>query len=171
MSIAIFTFFLILAIVFCCVVSYDTSMKQTSSEIVYTRDNFLLSNWCPLDLDGLHFPTVWHSYYAILQGANDRKSLFTSVSITTAVNYLEMLKVTPTSEQRKFALNQVLMAKFQQEIFKESLLATGNAIIINNETIHDPYWGRYDKTGSEPVSRLIMDIRREVMAQTAARAV
>ena len=58
---------------------------------------------------------------------------------------------------------EVCLAKFTQNlILKEKLLQTGNAILIEGNTWHDNYWGKYDEQGLNKLGNILMRIRGEL---------
>jgi len=66
------------------------------------------------------------------------------------------------SKKRFNRMHRVLQAKFQDEVLKRKLLATGNAILIENSKT-DSIWGCGKKgNGKNMLGKLLMKVRKEL---------
>ena len=50
----------------------------------------------------------------------------------------------------------------ENEVLKDKLLETGDAILIEGNRYHDTYWGMVDGVGENKLGKILMRIREEL---------
>jgi len=59
---------------------------------------------------------------------------------------------------------EVLVQKFTHPFYRELLLATGDAELIEDNTWNDTYWGMCEGVGENHLGRMLMEIREALRA-------
>lgn len=135
------------------------------------EENGFLSNFypSPIYLDGYMWPTVEHFYQA---------------SKTDDQEYRDRVRLAPTADEAKKlgndpacairddwdvrkvnVMRQALIAKFSQHSeLRSALLATGDAILVENSK-KDYFWGiGAEGTGKSMLGALLMELRASIIA-------
>jgi len=147
-------------------------MREREIRFYYEYEqNGFLSNFypSPIELDGKSWATVEHYYQA---------------AKTLEPAYAERIRLAPTADEAKklgndyacvrrpdwddykvMAMRRALSAKFSQHKYLARLLiATGDAILIENSK-KDYYWGiGADETGKNMLGKLLMELRTEFIS-------
>ena len=136
-------------------------------EIRFFRGRYrALSNFypCSLEWEGLVYPTTEHAYQA---------SKTTEVRLRRAVRDLATpgdakrfggaLSLRPGWDEMKLGIMlELLRRKFAQPTFRELLLGTGDAQLVEGNTHGDRFWGQVDNVGENHLGRLLMQVRNEI---------
>lgn len=123
-----------------------------------------LSNFyrSPLVLDGLFYDTVEHAYQAAK--ATDPEWAHIIRTAETPGKAKRLGKRCPCRgdwEAYKYlVMDACLEAKFSDDVLRQRLLATGDAVLIEGNTWGDTYWGVCDGKGKNMLGRLLMQTRK-----------
>jgi ribA/ribD-fused uncharacterized protein len=140
----------------------------------FTSDNEEYSNFYPVEVqfEGIVYPSVEHAFVAAKSlNIMFRKEIseMPADSAGLAKRKGRKVKLRPDWDLIKLrVMRELLDQKFRQPKFKEKLLASGDAEIIEGNYWHDNYWGDcYCKKcinikGKNHLGRLIMKIREEI---------
>lgn len=140
----------------------------------FTSDNEIYSNFypCVVYFEAMEFPSVEHAYVA----AKSYNMLFRKEisemppdSAGLAKRKGRSINLRPDWDLVKLSvMRSLLEQKFSQSPFREQLLSTGDAILIEGNYWHDNYWGDCFCTkcknikGKNRLGKLIMKIREEL---------
>ena len=129
-----------------------------------------LSNFAPVNvyLDGIGYPTVEHAY----QAAKTLDPTWRS-SVRNARTPQEARSIGRRGpprpgwgdELRLKVMRGLLQQKFMQSPYKEQLLGTGDAILIEGNWWGDTFWGVDGTEGENHLGKLLMEIRSEISAE------
>lgn len=130
-----------------------------------------LSNFwpCKVKLDGVTYPTTEHAYQAAkFSESKDRQQIQRATTPGKAKRLArKFFKTRMFSDAEKFdVMYKLLLQKFQQELFKTKLLATGNKKIVEGNSWNDTFWGVCRGKGQNHLGNLIMDIRKQLQEGT-----
>lgn len=133
----------------------------------FNNEFAFLSNFFPVVIfyEDIEYPSVEHAYQA-------SKSMFESVrhSIAKASTPGQakrigsLIRLGSEWEQRKlFVMENLLFLKFQKPVFRDNLLMTGSAILVEGNNWGDRYWGAElingKWVGENNLGKLLMNIR------------
>lgn len=125
----------------------------------------------PILFEGQTFPTAEHAYQAAKARRSEVKEWIlkapTPSLVAMAAHGLYTWEIAPNWSQIKFVrMRKVLRAKFSQhEDFREVLLSTDNARLIEVGTVDSPVnrtWGEVNGKGRNMLGILLMEIRAEL---------
>ena len=127
--------------------------------------------------EGVTYPTSEHAY----QAGKPRKDAVrewllaapTPSLLAMAAHGLYVWDIQPDWSKTKFdRMKRVLQAKFaQHEDLAKLLLSTGKARLVEAATVDNLVnrtWGEVDGVGKNMLGKLLMEVREELAAQTAA---
>ena len=125
-----------------------------------------LSNFCPskIEFEGIVFPTVEHAFQAAKTlDLEERKRIAKLETAGKAKRAGRKVVLREDWEEIKVAIMfELCLEKFSQPIFKELLLATGNARLVEGNTWNDTFWGVCNGIGKNNLGNILMEIRRLV---------
>ncbi|MFC4077929.1 NADAR family protein [Salinithrix halophila] len=135
-----------------------------------------LSNFAPYPIErkGKQWPTSEHYFQAQKFPGTDREEeirLTDSPMLAARMGRSRKHPLRPDWEKvKEEIMKEALRSKFTQHPeLKQSLLATGEAILIEH-TANDRYWGDGgDGTGLNRLGALLMEIRQELTESTKAQ--
>ena len=127
--------------------------------------NSFLSNMHPVfvTFEGVRYPSVENAFQAAKTLNLEDREVFRVCSSSEAKK--EGRKVVLRSDwdsKRIDIMRNLLKDKFSQPKFKEKLLETNDAEIIEGNTWGDTFWGVYKNSGENNLGKLIMSIRSEI---------
>jgi ribA/ribD-fused uncharacterized protein len=125
-----------------------------------------LSNFAPLTLRvrGLAYPSVEHAFQAtktlcpeervrVQQAATPADARKLGQAVTLREDW---------DEVRVEVMEGLLRAKFRVPEYRDALLATGNALILEGNAWRDTFWGVCQGVGENHLGRLLMQIREDI---------
>lgn len=132
--------------------------------------HFFLSNFCPspIELDGETYPTVEHAFQALkTSDADDRRAIREAETAARAKQLGRRVNLRADWERVKFGLMaDLLRQKFADPDLRASLLATGEADLIEGNTWGDKVWGcvqvKGKWIGQNNLGKLLMQVRAEL---------
>ena len=130
--------------------------------------NEIFSNFYPFEttLDGVEYPTIENAYQAAQTGDLEQRQQFETCSPGKAKRLGKRL--TPRDDWDKVKLQimyDLCRQKLTAEGFREPLLATGAAQLVELNDWGDTYWGVCHGVGKNHLGRVLMRIREELGAQ------
>lgn len=138
--------------------------EATPAKIDVFHGNYRwLSNFWPVvvHLDGVAYPTVEHAYQAAK--TTDpvlREQIRRLPTPGGAKRAAKMIQVQDDwQDVKRDIMYNLVLEKFSDQILKEHLLATGNAILIEGNLWHDTYWGVCRGVGENHLGRILMQVR------------
>jgi len=130
--------------------------------------NFALS---PVLLDGQTYPTVEHAYQASKTVIEEERALIIQAPSPGRAKkmgrpkdkggILTLRKDWCEDFQLK-TMRELLQQKFSMSPWRELLLETGDAELIEGNTWGDFYWGKVNGVGKNQLGFLIMQIRKKI---------
>jgi N-glycosidase YbiA len=135
----------------------------------YENSNFVFSNFSAhaISIEGIIYPTVEHAFHALkFDDKTISEEIRNAESPLKALNLGKKYKPQRKSNWNEIKLDimyQLLKAKvMQHEDVKESLLATGDEEIIE-ENLENDFWGNgKDGNGANNMGKILMRIRDEL---------
>jgi len=139
----------------------------------FQEDYAFLSNIAPapVRLNGVQYPTVEHAYQAAktLEPAEREKIRGASTPGLARKMGRKVAKRPDWPDLKVDLMRDLVRQKFEgQRDLKKSLLATGDAELVEGNTWHDNFWGncRCARCASTPgqnwLGRILMDVRRHL---------
>ncbi|MFW6127155.1 MAG: NADAR domain-containing protein [Thermodesulfobacteriota bacterium] len=139
----------------------------------FQGDYAFLSNFAPapVRLNGVQYPTVEHAYQAAktLEPAEREKIRGASTPGLARKMGRKVAKRPDWPDLKVDLMRDLVRQKFEgQRDLKKSLLATGDAELVEGNTWHDNFWGdcRCARCTSTPgqnwLGRILMDVRRQL---------
>ena len=141
----------------------------------FRGEHAFLSNFYPAEIlfEGERYPTVEHAFQAAKTlDRGQRETVRLAATPTLAKRLGRKVMLRRDWETVKVALMQdLLRLKFQQPGLGESLLATGDARLIEGNRWNDRVWGcvwvKTQWVGRNLLGQLLMQIRAELQGQSA----
>lgn len=125
-----------------------------------------LSNFFPvvINYEGLTFYSVEAAFQACKTLNMNARKLFTGIGAKDAKVRGRLLPLRPDWEKVKDKIMyELCYQKFSEnEVLKNKLLETGDAILIEGNRYHDTYWGMVDGVGENKLGKILMRIREEL---------
>lgn len=122
-----------------------------------------LSNFwpAPVKMYGLEYPTVEHAYQAAKTlDKEEREFIRLQSTPGNAKRAGKTLTVREDWETFKVGAMKILLErKFSIPHLKEKLLATGDALIVEENTWGDTFWGVCNGKGQNTLGKLLMEVR------------
>jgi len=141
----------------------------------FRGDFAFLSNfyYCPVELDGIIYPTVENAYQAAKTHDPIKRKAFENITPSEAKHLGLELDILPNWDKiRRSIMEKLLKQKFNVEKFKQKLLATDNAKLVEGNWWHDNYWGickcdkckiaYVNKKDKNQLGLLLMEIRNSL---------
>ena len=119
----------------------------------------------PVTYDGLTYPTAEHAYQAAKTTDKRRRRLIQRIADTPgkAKRMGSKLKLRRGWEGIKVeTMREILWTKFSDEQMGALLLATGDAVLIEENNWGDRFWGMVDGDGKNVLGDLLMEIREDL---------
>lgn len=128
---------------------------------------FFLSNFAPCDVyyNGKKFRTVEHAFQAAKCLDEEEQDIFRFAETPAeAKKWGRRVKLRPDWENVKIdIMKELLRQKFNNTVYKEKLLATGDCILVEGNNHRDTFWGVCNGVGKNTLGKLLMEIRDELM--------
>ena len=122
-----------------------------------------LSNFhlCPVNIQGITFPSSEHAYMAEKTGVQGEKRKFLELTASEAKKYGQTITLRPDWEYyRVLAMTKVLLAKFtQNQDLRELLLKTGYKYLEETNWWKDRFWGVCNGEGLNMLGKTLMVVR------------
>lgn len=121
-----------------------------------------LSNFYPVEIEyqGIEFPSVEHAFQAAKSMSLAERRLFLGITPEAAKRLGRTVKLRNDWDVAKvYVMRELLFIKFQQVRFKELLLGTGDALLIEGNDWDDIYWGICDGKGQNTLGKLLLELR------------
>ena len=133
----------------------------------FSGDYRWLSNFwaCPVEYEGITYPSVEHAYQAAKLPNGDLRKLFAEDIPAAAVKKMgRLFDIDKTAwEARKVdVMRDLLKIKFAIPYLHEWLLATGDDELIEGNWWGDTFWGVCRGVGQNMLGRLLMEARCEL---------
>ena len=132
----------------------------------FRREYRFLSNFYPteIELDNKFYRTVEHAYQASKTTLEQQRVMISLANTPGEAKKLgRHLYLRPNWEGIKLNIMlDLLRQKFSIPDFKEKLLATKDATLIEGNDWGDRFWGVYKGEGENNLGKLLMKIRREI---------
>ena len=112
-------------------------------------------------LDGLGYKNVEAAFQAAKTfDQKERLEIFSAVDPGTAKQFGRKVTLRPDWQEVKInVMYELLLQKFQQEPYRELLLATDDAELIEGNSWNDTFWGVCNGVGENNLGKLLMKIR------------
>lgn len=125
-----------------------------------------LSNFalCEVEFEGDKYSTIEHAFQAAKTFNKEERTLIEE-AITPAIAKRLGKEVTLRKDWEDVKVDimyNLLKQKFSIPEFKEQLLATGNAKLIEGNHWNDTFWGVCNGIGRNMLGELLMQIREEI---------
>lgn len=125
-----------------------------------------LSNFysCEIEYEGIKYPTTEHAYQAAKFDDPEIKMQIASLPSPLAAKQAGKLSIVSDDWRAKSlqVMYDVCKLKFEQPKFRDRLLATGDAELVEGNTWGDDFWGMCNGQGSNYLGRILMKIRSEI---------
>lgn len=125
-----------------------------------------LSNFapCEINLDGKIYQSVENAYQAAKTLIVDERIQFESITAGQAkIAGRQHVTIRPDWHKVKKCLMMDLnRQKYTNEVYKNKLLATGEAKLIEGNHWGDTFWGMCDGDGMNHLGKILMKIRTEL---------
>jgi|SRR5579872_2338846 len=121
-----------------------------------------LSNFYPVEIEyqGIEFPSVEHAFQAAKSMSLAERRLFLGITAGAAKRLGRTVKLRDDWDIAKvYVMRELLFLKFQQIGFKELLLSTGDALLVERNDWGDTYWGICNGSGQNTLGKLLMELR------------
>lgn len=133
----------------------------------FFKDYRWLSNfwWCDIILDGEVYPSTEHAYQAAKTLSKiEREGIRDSDSFSKAKELGGYCTLRLDWEEVKLnVMEEVLRQKFKKgSDLGDKLIATGDALLREDNTWNDTYWGYCSGVGANNLGKLLMKIRKEI---------
>lgn len=144
---------------------------QSKIQGLFNENRWLSNFWgCVVKLDGVEYPSVEHAYQAAKTLDPQKRIPFRFGKASDIKKLGKTLVIRSDWDDVKIMIMaDLLRQKFSQFPFKQNLLKTGDAEIVEENYWHDNFWGicscskcRKDKMGTNNLGILIMLIRDEI---------
>ncbi len=133
----------------------------------FNQEYSFLSNFapCTITYQGISYPTTEHAFVETKTlDLNKRQEIAKIKTPGQAKRVGRKLLLRVDWEDIKFSvMEDLLRLKFNQPKYRELLLATGDAQLIEQNNWHDRVWGACDGTGENNLGKLLMKIRDELL--------
>ena len=125
-----------------------------------------LSNFAPVDViyGDYVYPSVEHAYQAAKATDEDGR-FYVSTAATPGEAKRRGRRIvlrTDWDDIKLQVMYDLVQQKFQQEPYREKLLATGDLLIVEGNTWGDTYWGCVNGVGHNHLGQIIMAVREEL---------
>lgn len=125
-----------------------------------------LSNFalCEVEFEGDKYSTIEHAFQAAKTFNKEERALIREANTPAIAKQLGK-KVTLRKDWEDVKVDimyNLLKQKFSIPEFKEQLLATGNAKLIEGNHWNDKFWGVCNGEGRNMLGELLMQIREEI---------
>lgn len=128
--------------------------------------NFLMNSYnCPVNLDGIMYPSVEHAYQAAKTvDTMARERIRFALSARAAKKVGRTLKLRYNWDNMRLdVMRKLLIEKFANSECKSKLLATRNSELISGG---DSYWGEVAGYGENNLGKLLMELRANIIKLT-----
>lgn len=114
--------------------------------------------------EGIVYPSVEHAF----QGAKcfymqDKERIAAQPTPGMAKKLGRRVQMKPNWNVERIEVMKVLLRlKFSDETYRQRLLATGNAVLVEGNNWGDTFWGVCRGQGENYLGRLLMEVRKEI---------
>lgn len=139
-------------------------MAQNIIDYFWDEHRFL-SNFdkVPIAYEGITYPTSENAFQAAKSLDPDIRKEFVNLTPGQAKKKGRHIDLRPDWETVKLqVMENILRIKFATPKYKQLLLNTGNAVLIEGNTWNDTYWGVCNGVGENHLGQLLMKIRNEM---------
>ena len=128
-----------------------------------------LSNFypCNIEYDGIEYPSTEHAYQAAkFDDLSIKQQIAELPTASAAKKAGKLCSYSDTWRVRSIkVMYDVCKLKFNQPEFKNMLLSTGDAELVEGNTWGDEFWGVCDGRGKNYLGKILMQIRHEIRGQ------
>jgi len=132
-----------------------------------------LSNFfpCQVRLDGVMYPSVEHAYQAAKTLDVQRRVAILGCSTPGQAKRMgRTIGFRPDWLHVRLAvMKDLLTQKFSSGLLRDALVGTGEEELVEVNTWHDTFWGRYNGRGQNWLGRLLMEVRSELGSSDSKR--
>jgi len=125
----------------------------------YWLSNFYLV-W--LEYEGLIYPSVENAYQAAKTNHIEYKQRIQTLTPAAAKKFGKSIKVKYDWKKLE-VMEELIRKKFLIPEFKEKLLATGDAELIEGNWWGDTFWGVCNGIGENHLGKIIMKVRKDII--------
>lgn len=139
-------------------------MTQNTIDYFWDEHRFL-SNFdkVPISYEGITYPTSENAFQAAKSLNPDIRKEFVNLTPGQAKKKGRHIDLRPDWETVKLQIMEdILRIKFTTPRYKQLLLNTGDAVLIEGNTWNDTYWGVCNGVGENHLGQLLMKIRNEI---------
>lgn len=137
--------------------------------------HWYLSNFskCQVELDGNVYPSVEHAFQAAKTTIQaERMKVRMQKTPGEAKRIGRKVALRPDWEKVKDGIMlDLLRQKFNQTMYRNGLLSTGQRQLVEGNTWNDTYWGICNGIGQNKLGELLMQIRHDWQTDATARTV
>ena len=126
-----------------------------------------LSNFHPVRVKmyGIEYPSVEHAYQAAKEVNPTQRLRYLNCTPGNAKRLGRKAELRPDwNEVKLLVMEELVRRKFAHPDLRNKLLQTGNTELIEGNTWHDTFWGVCNGIGENHLGKIIMKIRKEIMA-------
>ncbi len=127
---------------------------------------FLSNFWrCVVYLDGISYPSLEHAYQAA-KTLDEKERSWIKASSYAGIAKRKGQRVTMRKDwdriKRRVMLKLVMDKFTRNEDLKVKLLDTEDALLVEDNTWGDTYWGQYNGKGKNHLGKILMRIRDQL---------
>ncbi len=127
---------------------------------------FLSNFWpCIVHMDGKDYRSLEHAYQAA-KTLDEEERAWIRASSYAGIAKRKGRRVTIREDWDRIKrpiMFELVMDKFtRDESLKTKLLETGNALLVEDNTWGDTYWGKCNGEGKNHLGKILMRVRREI---------
>jgi len=114
----------------------------------------------PITVDGITYTNAEAAFWS--QRIKDKKArnkLSRLSAMKARAKALQAEPIDDWDETKDDILKRILEIKFKDESLRKKLLSTGDAMILNNNTYRDEYYGIYNGKGKNILGKMLMELR------------
>ncbi len=146
-------------------------MKPEDNSIRFFRGkNAFLSNFYPVMIryEGMSFPSVEAAFQAAKSWDVRHRLACSQSSAKDAKALGRKVKLREDWEKKKIGIMyELLTEKFRNPEFREKLLATGDAVLVEGNQHGDRFWGQVNGEGENWLGKLLINVRDKIREEEA----
>lgn len=148
---------------------YDGEAVKDDSILAFKGEYFFLSNFYPIKMvyDGIEYQSSEAAFQAQKTLDIEQRKKFSNLTPEQSKRLGRSLKLRDDWEKVKDnVMYDILTYKFEDDILKDKLLATGNRVLFEGNTWEDRYWGVVNDDGilhgKNVLGKALMDLRSTI---------
>lgn len=114
----------------------------------------------PITVDGITYTNAEAAFWSQrIMDKKARNKLSRLSAMKARAKALQAEPIDDWDETKDDILKRILEIKFKDESLRMRLLSTGDALILNNNTYRDEYYGIYNGKGKNVLGKMLMELR------------